>query len=383
MRMKLLSLLLLIYSVNLGVIIYLTPLYSTSLGADEIFVGLTVSAYAVAYTASAPVWGKASDLLGRKLALCLGMLGYSIAVFLFSFATEPRQILVIRFLGGLTDSSFWTVPTALIADMYVPQERGMALGKIGTAQLAGLTFGPLLGGILLKGINNYSSVFYICSAAIFFTALLVFFGVQEKTKVSNRETNSSSETWFKTRGKTKKGFTFTYVNMAFSAIAFGVLVSHFVVHANEMLGPGKEDIGGLLLTSYYIAQAFIQPPAGKLSDIIGRHRTTLLAYVMSTLGFSILTFAASPIFLLIAVVVAGLGVGTLYVALTASLMDMAPSSQRGLVSGVQNIAWGVGYFVGPMVGGLVATYSVSAPYIFCAIAAVVGGVLTSLYLKPD
>jgi len=383
MRMKLLSLLLLIYSVNLGVIIYLTPLYSTSLGADEIFVGLTVSAYAVAYTASAPVWGKASDLLGRKLALCLGMLGYSIAVSLFPFATEPRQIIVIRFLGGLTDSSFWTVPTALIADMYVPQERGMALGKIGTAQLAGLTFGPLLGGILIKGLNNYSSVFYICSAAIFFTALLVFFGVREKTKVSNRETSRSSETWFKTGGKTKKGFTFTYVNMAFSAIAFGVLVSHFVVHANEMLGPGKEDIGGLLLTSYYIAQAFIQPPAGKLSDIIGRYRTTLLAYAMSTLGFSILTFAASPISLLIAVVVAGLGVGTIYVALTASLMDMAPSSQRGLVSGVQNIAWGVGYFVGPMVGGMVATYSVSAPYIFCAIAAVVGGVLTSLYLKPD
>jgi MFS family permease len=68
--------------------------------------------------------------------------------------------------------------------------------------------------------------------------------------------------------------------------------------------------------------------------------------------------------------------------LSASLMDMAPSPQRGLVSGFQNIAWGVGYFVGPMVGGIVATYSVGAPYIFCAIAAVVGGVLT-LYVKSD
>jgi MFS family permease len=381
--MKLLSLLLLMYSVNLGVIITLTPLYSESLGADEMFVGLIVSAYAIAYVVSAPVWGKASDLLGRKLALSLGMLGYSIAVFLFAFAKDPSQILVIRMLGGLTDSSFWTVPTALIADMYAPKERGMALGKIGTVQLAGLIVGPFLGGILKAGFNNYSSIFYICSAVIFSTALLVFFGVKEDPKVSSKEEKNHPETWLEFRDTAKKSFATTYVNMAFTAIAFGVLVSQFIVHANEILGPGKEYLVGLLLTSYYIAEAFIQPPAGKLSDIIGPYRTTLSAYITCALGFFILTLASSPVFLLIAVVIVGLGVGTLYVTLTVSLMDMAPSSQRGLVSGFQNIAWGVGYFVGPMVGGIVATYSVNAPYMFCAIAAVVGGVLTSLYLKSD
>ena len=378
--MKLLSLLLLMYSVNLGVIITLTPLYSESLGADKMFVGLIVSAYAIAYTVSAPLWGKASDLFGRKLALSLGMLGYSIAVFLLAFASDPSQILVIRMLGGLTDSSFWTVPTALIADMYAPQERGVALGKIGTVQLAGLIVGPFLGGILREGLNNYSSIFYICSALMFSTALLVFFGVQEKSKVYSKGVESSSETWLKFKGTAKKSFIVTYINMAFSAMVFGVLVSQFIVHANQILG--KEYLVGFLLTSYYIAEAFIQPPAGKLSDIIGPYRATLLAYVTIALGFFILTFASSLMFLLIAVVIAGLGVGALYVTLTVSLMDTAPSSQRGLVSGFQNIAWGAGYFVGPMVGGIVVTYSVSAPYMFCAIAAVVGGVLT-LYMKSD
>ena len=367
------------YSVNLGVIITLTPLYSESLGADKMFVGLIVSAYAIAYTVSAPVWGKASDLLGRKLALSLGMLGYSVAVFLFAFARDPGQILVTRLLGGFTDSSFWTVPTALIADMYAPQERGVALGKIGTVQLVGLIVGPLLGGILVSGLN-YSSVFYICSALIFSTALLFFFVVKEKSKVSSKGVESSSETWLKFKGTAKKSFGIVYVNMAFSAIAFGVIVSQFIVHANELLG--KEYLVGLLLTSYYIAEAFIQPLAGKLSDIIGRYRATLLAYIMCAFGFFILTFARSLPLLLIAVVMVGLGVGALYVTLTVSLMDMAPSSQRGLASGFQNIAWGVGYFVGPMVGGIVATYSISAPYLFCVIASGVGGFLT-LYVKPD
>ena len=92
---------------------------------------------------------------------------------------------------------------------------------------------------------------------------------------------------------------------------------------------GKEDLVGILLTSYYIAGAFIQPPAGKLSDIIGRYRATLLAYITCALGFFILTFAPSPVFLLVAVVVVGGGVGTLYLALTALLMDVAsPPSTR-------------------------------------------------------
>jgi len=380
MDLKLLSLLLLMYSVNLGVIITIVPLYSESLGADKMFVGLTVSAYAIAYTLSAPLWGKASDLLGRRLALSLGMLGYSISVFLFAFASDPGQILVIRLLSGFTDSSFWTVPAALIADMYIPQGRGAALGKIGTVQSAGLIIGPFLGGILLSGLN-YSSVFYICSALIFSTAILVFFGIEEKSKVSSKEVESYPENWLKFKDIAKKSFAIVYVNVAFSAIAFGVVVSQLIVHASEMLGPGKEYLLGLPLTSYCIAQTFIQPPAGKLSDIIGRYRATLLAYIICALGFSILTFAQSLLLLLIAVVIAGLGVGALHVTLTASIMDMAPSPQRGLVSGFQNIAWGAGYFVGPMVGGIVAIYSVGAPYIFCAIAAVVGGVLT-LYMKP-
>ena len=381
MNVKLLSLLLLMYSVNLGVIITLNPLYSESLGADKTFVGFITSAYAIAYTISAPVWGKASDLLSRKLALGLGMLGYSITVFLLALARDPSQVLVIRMLGGLTDSCFWTVPTALIADMYAPQERGIALGRIGTVQLAGLIVGPSLGGILKAGFNNYSSIFYVCSALIFCTAFLVFFGVKEEPKASRKEGKSYPETPLELRETAKKSFATAYFNMAFTSIAFGIIVSQFILHANQILG--KEYLVGLLLTSYYIAEAFIQPPAGKLSDIIGPRRATQLAYVTCALAFFILTFASSPMFLLIAIVMAGLGIGTLYVGLTVSLMDMAPSSQRGMVSGVQNIAWGVGYFVGPMVGGIVVTYSVGAPYIFCVIASVVGGIVTSLYLKKD
>jgi len=274
---------------NLGILIFIIPLYSKDLGADKMTVGFITSAYAIAYTVSSPLWGKASDILGRKLALSLGMLGYSVAVLLLAFVSDPGQIIIVRLLGGLVDSSFWTVPTALIADLYSPQERGAILGTIGTFQLAGLITGPALGGALILGLK-YPSVFYICSIFMFSIALLVFFGVKEKSKISKKETKGSSETRLKFRETAKKGFTVAYFNMAFSAMAFGVIVSQFIVHAGELLGPGKIYLVSFLLTSYLIAEAFIQPPAGKLSDIIGRYYTTLLAFTMCAIGFFILTF---------------------------------------------------------------------------------------------
>ena len=94
MNLKLLSSALLLYSMNIGILITIIPLFSQELGADDMTVGFIVSIYAVAYTVAAPFWGKTSDILGRKLALGLGMLGYSVVVLLFAFARDPSQILV-------------------------------------------------------------------------------------------------------------------------------------------------------------------------------------------------------------------------------------------------------------------------------------------------
>ena len=77
--------------------------------------------------------------------------------------------------------------------------------------------------------------------------------------------------------------------------------------------------------------------------------------------------------------VIGGSIGGLYVSLTAFLMDVSSSSQRGLIAGMQNIAWGIGYFLGPIIGGVVAAYSFSAAYMLCIIVSVIGVASTLLY----
>ena len=379
MGLKLLSSVMLLYSMNIGILITIIPLFSQELGADNMTIGFIASVYAAAYILGALFWGRGSDILGRKLALGLGMLGYSITIFLFTFVNDPSQIFAVRFLGGLADVSFWTVPTALIADMYAPEEMGAALGKIGTATAIGFIIGSVLVDILVEIVKvvDYRGLFNICSAFIFLIALLTLFGIQEKTKTRalSRKTDSFSKVLHKYGKLMKKSFVVMYVNIAFFSMLFGVIVSQFIVYAKDILGPGEAFVG-LLIGSYYASEAIIQIPAGKLSDAFGRYRIAVLGFIICAFGFFALTFATSLILLLIPISIIGGGIGVLYVTVPAAIMDVAPISQRGLISGFQNIAWGIGYFVGPALGGIVVSYYIGAPYLLCMVISMLGGALT-------
>jgi MFS family permease len=358
----------------------LVPLYIQSMEVDSVVAGFIFSVYAIAFVVASPIWGKMSDIWGRKVALVFGMSGYSVAVLFYSYVNDPFQILLIRLLQGFTDAAYWTVPAALIADIYKPDELGEALGKIGVFQGVGSIAGPLVGGILI-GEFSFPVAFYFCSGLTMLTALLVFFGVQVKKK-SSKEITISSNVWPGFDIKRKKSFAIAYFDSMLPAVYLGVVASIFPLHADTVL-EGNTFLVGLLLTSYYVAAPFTKPLAGKLSDIIGRRSSMLIALAICGLGFFTLIFSSSFPSFLLAMVIVGAGVGQLSITSKIALMDLAPPLQRGFISGLQSIAWGIGYFFGPMIGGMIAVYSLGAPYIFCTLMSVFGGFLTLLYYSPD
>ncbi|UCH01572.1 MAG: MFS transporter [Candidatus Bathyarchaeota archaeon] len=379
MKSKFLYIAIAIYSLSIGILITVVPLYIKSMDVDGAIAGFIFSAYAITFVMASPIWGKMSDVWGRKITLVLGMAGYSLAVLLYSFVKAPSRILPIRLLQGFADAAYWTVPAALIADIYAPEKLGKALGKIGVFQGIGSIAGPLVGGILIREYS-FPVAFYFCSALTFLTALLVFFGVQIRKKPSKSITISSS-VWLDFDSKRKKSFAIAYFDSMLPAIYLGIIAAIFPLHADTVL-EGNTFLVGLLLTSYYVAALLIKPLAGKLSDIIGRRLAILVALATSGLGFFILIFSSSFLSFLLAMIIVGTGVGQLSITSKTALMDLAPPSQRGFISGLQSIAWGIGYFFGPMIGGVLADYSLSAPYIFCTLISTLGGFITLVYDVP-
>jgi MFS family permease len=253
------------------------------------------------------------------------------------------------------------------------------LGNMGIFQGIGLATGPLIGGVMTLEFD-YSIAFYLCSALTFLSVLLITFGVHVK-KIPSREIKVFSTAWSNFDAKVKRSFAVAYLGSMISSISFGVVVSNFLVHADKVLE--STFLVSLLLASYYVVESFAQPLAGRLCDIIGRRPAIIIAFTTCGLGFFILIFSSSFFSFLVAIAIVGAGVGQLYITLTIALMDLAPTAVRGLVSGLQNIAWGMGYFLGPVIGGVLALYSVDAPYVFCIIAATFGGVSTLAYCAPE
>ncbi|MEM1540137.1 MAG: MFS transporter [Candidatus Bathyarchaeia archaeon] len=374
MSFKLLYLGLMINSIGIGMLVFVLPLYINYLKFDSIILGIIISSEAVAYIVASPIWGRISDTLGRKLALVSGMSGYALVVLLFSFANNPLQMLSLRLLQGFTDASYWTVPAALAVDMCKSDETGKTLGNMGTFQGIGLIAGPLIGGVVTREFN-YPILFCLCSALTFFSVFIIIFGVRVK-KIPSRGIKVSSKFWPNFDVKAKKSFGVAYLGSLISSIFFGIVISNFIVHASEILVSTL--LAGVLLCSYFVAESFIQPLAGRLCDIIGKRPAIFLAFITCGLGFFILIFSSSFVYFLIAITVIGAGVGQLYITSIIALMDLAPTTARGLVSGLQNFAWGLGYFIGPIIGGILALHSFEAPYVFCTFAAVFGSMLTIL-----
>ena len=119
-----------------------------------------VTAYVLAAAASTPVWGKASDLLGRKRLITAAIVVFVSFSALSGAAQTIGWLIVFRALQGIGAGGVMTLATAGVADLVPPRERGRYQGYIQlTFLLASLT-GPLLGGLFVDHLS-WRWAFYV------------------------------------------------------------------------------------------------------------------------------------------------------------------------------------------------------------------------------
>ena len=112
-----------------------------------------VSGYLVAATVATPIYGKLSDLYGRRPLLLVAIVIYLVAGVLAIIAQSAPQLLVLRIAQGLGAGGLLSLAHATIADIAPGAERGRYQGMIsGVFALAAVT-GPVLGGYLTHYVS--------------------------------------------------------------------------------------------------------------------------------------------------------------------------------------------------------------------------------------
>ncbi|KKC35647.1 MFS transporter [Devosia epidermidihirudinis] len=123
---------------------------------------------------------------------------------------------------------------------------------------------------------------------------------------------------------------------------------------------------GIMAALYATMQFIFAPVLGSLSDKIGRRPVLLISLAGAAINYLFLAFAPSLWMLLLGRAIAGLSSANVSVA-TAYITDISPEDKRARRFGLFNAMFGVGFIIGPILGGLLGDYWVRLPFIAAAI----------------
>ncbi len=119
--------------------------------------------------------------------------------------------------------------------------------------------------------------------------------------------------------------------------------------------------GGILATSFAVMQFLFGPMVGNLSDRFGRRPVLLVALFAMTLDYLVMALAASIWLLLAARLIGGITAATQSTA-SAYMADISPPEKKAANFGLIGAAFGAGFVLGPLVGGILAEYGTRAPF---------------------
>lgn len=137
--------------------------------------------------------------------------------------------------------------------------------------------------------------------------------------------------------------------------------------------------GGALATSFAVMQFLFGPLLGNLSDRFGRRPVLLVSLFFMALDYLVMAWAASIWLLLIARLLGGITAATQSTA-NAYIADISSPAEKTNRFGLVSAAFGMGFVLGPLAGGLLGNYGTRAPFIAAAALAAANFVLGLLVL---
>lgn len=157
---------------------------------------------------------------------------------------------------------------------------------------------------------------------------------------------------------------FIFVTVVLAVLGFGLLIPVLPELVKQFRGndvSSGSHAYGVLVASYALMQFFGSPVLGALSDRFGRRKVILIALAGSSLDYVVMALAPTLAILFIARLVGGLTAGVLATA-NAYVADVTPPEKRAQSFGLIGAAFGLGFIIGPLVGGVLGSIDLRLPF---------------------
>ncbi len=370
-----------VVNIGFGIVLPVLPFYTERLALAEgvsrnsvgMHVGLLTSIYAFMQLLFAPLWGRLSDRAGRKPLLLLGIFGYALAQVLFGIASNLWLLYLARIVGGILASAVLPAAAAYVADKTTEKDRNRGMAWLGTAMSLGVVVGPALGGLLARRdlhlsarfghfvIDSFSTPFFV--AAIL--ALLTFFVAikwlpesLDQQKIENLKKQSELN-WREIENKLRPLLILALIGQ-FGLALFEAI---FALFASAKFDYGPVEVGAIFVVCGLVMAVFQTIMVGYVTRRISEIYQIAAGFLLMGLSLALLVVTNTTPLVFALVGIMAFGMALIAPNLSSLISKRIHQSNTGTALGMQSVANNLGQTGGPILGGILFTWSIGMPFL--------------------
>lgn len=368
-NLLIIALIAVVNALGYGIIIPILYSYSMKYGLNDFQNGLLFATFSFCQFFATPIIGRLSDKYGRKPLLVLSITGTALSFLLMAFAPNAIVLFLARALDGITAGNI-PVASAVITDTTEPKDRARGFGIIGASFGFGFLFGPIISASTV-GIND--SLPFIIAAVISLIAVIL-------TAIFLPETN-------KHMGEVKKDKLFDFgklihalTNKTVGATllltllyftAFFMFIYAFQSASVKVYGMSPNQISWVYTLMGAIGLASQLFLIGIITKRFGIKRTFITTLLWIGIVFIVMYFTTAIWAFVLANVAVALVNNFIQPLSQTILSEETDEKEQGEMQGINASYMSIGQIIGPILAGIVATYSVSAPFFGAGILIIV------------
>ena len=395
------------FSVDTHVCTIAFPKLTEVFGVETSTIMWVAAAYLLVSTSLLLVMGRLGDLFGRKKVYLIGFTIFTIGLIMCSASQNISQLILFRIVQGIGGGMNMSVTLAIVTATFPDNQRGRAMGALGSVLAAGVLVGPVLGGLLLDTLG-WRAIFYAQvpigivgiimgwlllteqkapgikpvidfwgAVTLFFglSCLLLFFNIGERLGFTSPaallliiggavllllfviQERKVSQPVVDLNLFKNMAFAGGNLSLGISCCSMAALI--FITPFYMISGIGFSAFeSGMIIATSPLTSVILGPVAGWLSDKIGTRflQTAGIAVVaVSLFVFSSLTAASGALDIVLPMVLFGLGMAMFSPAVQSAVMGSVSRDRLGTASAMMNTVRQIGTSIGTVIAGIIYT----------------------------
>lgn len=369
------------------------PSLIRELGASPSDIQWILDAYILVFAGLLLTAGSLSDRFGRRRMLIIGLSVFGVASLVAVLATEPWQVVAARALMGIGGSLLMPSTLSILMTSFEQDERRTAMAAWSTVSMVGIVLGPTLGGFLLQ--HYWWGSVFLLNIPVALVAIIAALVLMPESKgeqrpvdlvgvvlsvvalvsivfvIIEREWNipvialavlaGAGFVWWESRSEhpmlplgvfRSRDFTGTAFTLLLMVFGMGAVMLMLTQYLQFVLGysPMK---AGLALLPYAVAAAVCNGLGATLGKTLSNKTLIVSGLVVMSLAFVILATGEGYTWVLVSMLVMGIGGGLTGPAAYAAIMSAIPLQHAGVGSAMNDTLQQVGMAISIAVLGSV------------------------------